>query len=148
MCETLLFLFFQLNHTTVLYLTSKELNKEPLDHLQRLLQNSSTPNENGDTNETHKLLHTKLFGDREEVVEVLADECKDPFYLKIWSIFLKCYVYFFKLVKNHKGSKTDSIGNLLIPQMKFELKAHIVQSIEEKRLTEQHVSLAPSISYE
>lgn len=54
----------------------------------------------------------------------------------------------FNLVKNHKGSKTDSIGNLLIPQMKFELKAHIVQSIEEKRLTEQHVSLAPSISYE
>lgn len=51
-------------------------------------------------------------------------------------------------MKNHKGSKTDSIGNLLIPQMKFELKAHIVQSIEEKRLTEQHVSLAPSISYE
>lgn len=94
MSGTLLRLFFQLNHTTILYLTSKELNKEPLDHLQRLLQNSSTPNENGDTNKTHKLLHTKLFGDREEVVEVLTDECKDPFHLIIWSIFLKRYVYF------------------------------------------------------
>lgn len=52
------------------------------------------------------------------------------------------------LVKNHKLSKTDSIGNLLIPQIKFELKANIMECIEGKSLTEQHISLAPSISYE
>lgn len=51
-------------------------------------------------------------------------------------------------VKNHRGSKTDSIGNILIPQINFDLKTNIIQSIEEKSLTEQQVSLAPSISYE
>lgn len=51
-------------------------------------------------------------------------------------------------MKNHKTSNTGSIGNLLIPQINFELKENIVESIEEKRLTEQQISLAPSISYE
>lgn len=51
-------------------------------------------------------------------------------------------------VKNHRSSNTGSIGNLLIPQINFELKSNIIQSIEEKRLTEQQISLAPSISYE
>lgn len=51
-------------------------------------------------------------------------------------------------VKNHRHSKTESIGNLLIPQINFELKANIIDSIEQKRLTEQQVSLAPSVSYE
>lgn len=50
--------------------------------------------------------------------------------------------------KNHKKSKTESIGHLLIPQINFGLKANIIESIEEKRLTEEQISLAPSISYE
>lgn len=142
----------QLNHTTILYLTSKELNKDPLDHLQRLVQDASTSNdENADKTEKGHSLHVKLFGNREEVIELLNDERK---FEKTKTIIHLIIPTFFRprsqliSVKNHKGSKTESIGNLLIPQINFELKSHIVQSIEEKRLTVQHVSLAPTISYE
>lgn len=69
---------FQLNYTTILYLTSKELNKEPLDHLQRLLNNSSAANDGAgdDKKKVHEFLHAKLFGNRDDVTQLLNDECK------------------------------------------------------------------------
>ncbi|XP_031640462.1 protein rigor mortis [Contarinia nasturtii] len=113
----------KLNHTTILYLTNKEINKNPLDQLQSLLQKSTS---SGDTSENaQECLHEKLFGNREDVMKLLNDE-----------------------LKNHRFSKTNSIGNLLIPQIQYDLKANIIENIEGKSLTEQHVSLAPSISYE
>ena len=130
-------------------MTNKELNKEPLDHLQRLLHEASTSN--GEDGDKANLLHIKLFGSREDVEKMLDEECKlycnlfRQVMLGKWYLF-RLILYF--LVRNHKGSKTDSIGNLLIPQIKIELKANIIESIEAKRLTEQQVSLAPSISYE
>lgn len=69
---------FQLNHTTILYLTSKELNKEPLSHLERLIKHAS----NGcaaDDDGVHEFLHGKLFGDRESVAQLLNDERKWKF---------------------------------------------------------------------
>lgn len=71
---TLFRIYFQLNHTTILYLTSKELNKEPLNHLERLLKDS--PNSNGDGDNVPEFLHGKLFGDRESVAQLLNDERK------------------------------------------------------------------------
>lgn len=70
-----------MNHTTILYLTSKELNKEPLNHLERLLKDSSNSNGCGDGNDNvdennHEFLHGKLFGDRESVAQLLNDERK------------------------------------------------------------------------
>lgn len=56
-------------------------------------------------------------------------------------------VYFFNLVENHRKSKTESIGSLLIPQINSDLKALITKSKEVKRLTELELSLAPSISH-
>lgn len=53
-----------------------------------------------------------------------------------------------KLVQNHKRSKTVSIGNLLIPQINFNLKESIIDSITAKKLTSLQIALAPSISYE
>lgn len=51
-------------------------------------------------------------------------------------------------LKNHRDSKTLSIGNVLIPQLCGDLKSEIVKNIESKMLNEQHISLAPSISYQ
>lgn len=58
-----------------MYLTSKELNKEPLNHLERLLKED--PNTNGcggDDENVPEFLHGKLFGDRESVTQLLNDE--------------------------------------------------------------------------
>lgn len=74
------FFCLQLNHTTILYLTNKELNKEPLNHLQRLLTKSEHKNGDGDTGSHDEadgsFLHGKLFGDRETVAQLLNDERK------------------------------------------------------------------------
>lgn len=82
-----------MNHTTILYLTSKELNKEPLNHLERLLKGSS--NSNGcDGDDGHEFLHGKLFGDRESVAQLLNDERKlkyEP--IPVFSFFL-CFNIF------------------------------------------------------
>lgn len=51
-------------------------------------------------------------------------------------------------VENHKQSKTESIGNLLIPQIDHNLKENIMDCIQAKNLTPQHIALAPSISFE
>lgn len=82
------FYILQLNYSTILYLTSKELNKEPLDQLQRLLNGSSTvKNGKNDTEEENvqECLHSKLFGDRENVTQLLDQERK-------WSDFVQFYV--------------------------------------------------------
>lgn len=62
----------QLSYTTVLYLTNKELNKEPLKHLEKMLEGPSASGENS----TEDFLHGKLFGTREDVQELLMNECK------------------------------------------------------------------------
>lgn len=62
----------QLNYTTVLYLTNKELNKEPLKHLEKMLEGPSASDENS----TEDFLHGKLFGTRDDVQTLLMNECK------------------------------------------------------------------------
>lgn len=62
----------QLNYTTVLYLTNKELNKEPMKHLEKLLEGPSA-SEGNTTKEFH---HGKLFGTRDDVQDLLTKECK------------------------------------------------------------------------
>lgn len=51
-------------------------------------------------------------------------------------------------MQNHKSSKTESIGNLIIPQLNYHLKENTVDSITAKKLTQQQIALAPSVSYE
>lgn len=63
-----------MNYTTILYLTSKELNKEPLDHLQRMLKESPADDKGDGMENIHEFLHAKLFGDRDDVAKVLNDE--------------------------------------------------------------------------
>ncbi|KXJ76949.1 hypothetical protein RP20_CCG008598 [Aedes albopictus] len=50
--------------------------------------------------------------------------------------------------KNHHMANTASIGAILLPQIGFRLKEEIIRRIASKRLTDQLVALAPSISYE
>lgn len=61
----------QLNYTTVLYLTNKELNKEPLKHLEKMLEERPTAS---DGSSTEEFLHGKLFGTRDDVQELLMNE--------------------------------------------------------------------------
>lgn len=72
----------QLNYTTVLYLTNKELNKEPLKHLEKMLEGPSTSEGSVSTDE---FLNGKLFGTRDDVQELLMDECKFTMcHYRIW----------------------------------------------------------------
>ncbi|KAJ6642190.1 Protein rigor mortis, partial [Pseudolycoriella hygida] len=50
-------------------------------------------------------------------------------------------------LQNHKDSTTNSVGQLFIPQLNFNLEAEINEYITTKKLTPQHVSLAPMISF-
>lgn len=68
--------FAQLNYTTILYLTNKELNKESLTHLENLLREQSTNNDNESATQSNHFLNGQLFGDRECVQQLLNTECK------------------------------------------------------------------------
>lgn len=61
----------QLNYTTVLYLTNKELNKEPLKHLEKMLEEPTA----SDGSSVEEFLHGKLFGTRDDVHDLLMNEC-------------------------------------------------------------------------
>lgn len=108
---------YQLNFTTIFYLTNKEINRDPLLCLEESLNETETNRK--------KYLHEKLFSTRDDVRELLDEE-----------------------LNGHKISKTESIGNLLIPQINSNLKTDIMFSIETRKLTQQQIALAPSISFE
>lgn len=51
------------------------------------------------------------------------------------------------LVKEHQKQRTNSVANVLVPQLDGDLKTHIEQMIHAKALTREAVALAPSVSY-
>lgn len=65
-----------MNFTTILYLTSKELNRAPLDQLQRLLKDQSASGSNESEGSSSGKMHAKLFGDREDIAQLLNEERK------------------------------------------------------------------------
>ncbi|XP_037035514.1 protein rigor mortis [Bradysia coprophila] len=73
---------------------------------------------------TYGSLHRLLFSGKEEARQLLEIE-----------------------LQNHKDSTTDSIGHVFIPQLNVSLETEINEMIASKRLTSQHVSLAPMISF-
>ncbi|XP_073844710.1 gem nuclear organelle associated protein rigor mortis [Musca autumnalis] len=105
--------------TTLLYLTTKELNKDALDVMFNIL-NQSTINNSTE----NKSLCAKLFGSKTEAMQLLTEE-----------------------LKNHQNSETKGISNLYMPQVNGTLKDEILRCVQNKQLSEWHVSLAPSISY-
>lgn len=114
---------FLKNHATMLHLTAKESNKDSLENLMKVLQEN---NHEVDIKISQKqLLSKKLFGTKSEVKQLLDDE-----------------------LRNHHSSGTKSIANILIPQIKGDLKQEILKCIQIKKLNEWHISLAPTISYE
>lgn len=78
----------QLNYTTILYLTNKELNKDPLVCLEQYLQRE--PATAGDDEDEDKksagFLHEKLFGERANVQELLNEECKTSNLIDLWPL--------------------------------------------------------------
>lgn len=68
------------------------MNKEPLNHLERLLKNGPTSNgcdddgKNGDMENVQEFMHGKLFGERECVTQLLNEERKC---IKISLIFIE-----------------------------------------------------------
>lgn len=62
-----------MSFTTIFYLSNKELNKESLSCLERLLkENDPVASDESDPKE---ILHSKLFSTRENVQELLEREC-------------------------------------------------------------------------
>ncbi|XP_062546175.1 protein rigor mortis [Armigeres subalbatus] len=127
------------NVPTTFHLANREINK-PTDVLACLMKliNYEEPNEDdlvedgveGESpkiaeSEEKRYFNEKLFMSEKDLKELIDDE-----------------------TKNHAIAKTSSIGAILLPQIGFRLKEVIIQRIASKRLTDQLVALAPSISYE
>ncbi|XP_055379595.1 protein rigor mortis [Condylostylus longicornis] len=112
---------FLKNHSTMLHLVAKESNKDALENLMKVLQDTKELNDV----KSKKLLSQRLFGSRDDVKELLDEE-----------------------LRNHQTSGTKSIANLLIPQITGDLKEEILKCVQNKKMTEWHVSLAPTISYD
>lgn len=133
----------ELNHTTVLYLSHKEFNKKGIEILKDMIfEADDQPNHS---------LHRLLFSGKDETKQLLDIECK-YFEFRVFLDASKDYVFyrvvcFFFTVQNHKDSTTDSIGHVFIPQLNFNLETEINELIASKKLTPQHVSLAPMISF-
>jgi hypothetical protein len=45
-------------------------------------------------------------------------------------------------------SETNVMSGLVLPQMTDELKSEITERITSKTLTEMHIAISPSVSYE
>ncbi|XP_075165402.1 gem nuclear organelle associated protein rigor mortis [Haematobia irritans] len=105
--------------TTLLYLTTKELNKDAVDVMYNIL--CLTVCEKTTEN---KSLCAKLFGSKSEATQLLTDE-----------------------LKNHQNSESKGISNILMPQLNGSIKDEILKCVQAKQLCEWHVSIAPSISY-
>ncbi|XP_013115871.2 protein rigor mortis [Stomoxys calcitrans] len=105
--------------TTLLYLTTKELNKDALEIMFNLLQVPAS-----DKSTEKQSLCAKLFGSKAEAAQLLSEE-----------------------LKNHQNSETKGISNLFMPQLNGNIKEEILRCVQTKQLCEWHVSIAPSISY-
>ncbi|XP_061397386.1 protein rigor mortis [Musca vetustissima] len=105
--------------STLLYLTTKEINKDSLEIMFNILSQSTLAK-----TMDNKSLCVKLFGSKAEAMQLLAEE-----------------------LKNHQNSETKGISNLYMPQVNGTLKDEILRCVQNKQLCEWHVSLAPSISY-
>lgn len=62
--------------STIFHLTNKELNKDPLLHLERMLETDQAGADH------KKFLHQKLFASREDVKELLDEECNSSSFLR------------------------------------------------------------------
>lgn len=66
------------------------MNKDPLNHLERLLKDSLNTNDRSDNDNIdendHGFLHGKLFGDRESVAQLLNDERKLKMMSQLYSV--------------------------------------------------------------
>lgn len=127
------------NVPTTFHLANKEINK-PTDVLACLVKLIDYEPPNEDYSEEQdaeekpavkvdsgekRYFNEKLFMSEKDLKELIDEE-----------------------TKNHHIAHTASIGAILLPQIGFRLKEEILQRIASKRLTEQLVALAPSVSYE
>lgn len=122
-----------LNFAPICLLSTAEFNATPLKHLRCLADNpldSST-------------LNTYLFSTRERCLELLNLECMTLL------LYLRLYLFYiyFCLVNEHHKQRTNSVANVLVPQLGGDLKIHIERLIHEKTLTREALALAPSVSY-
>lgn len=149
------------NVPTTFHLANKEINK-PTDVLACLVKliDYEPPNEDyskeQDAEEKpavkvdsgeKRYFNEKLFMSEKDLKELIDEEseCWASDFNR-FSIMLTQVSYF--AAKNHHIAHTASIGAILLPQIGFRLKEEILQRIASKRLTEQLVALAPSVSYE
>lgn len=127
------------NVPTTFHLANKEINK-PTDVLACLVklidyeepkeddldeQGAEEESPKAVDSEGRRYFNEKLFMSEQDLKELIDDE-----------------------TKHHVTANTVSIGAILLPQIGFRLKEVIIQRIASKKLTDQLVALAPSISYE
>ncbi|XP_030379613.1 protein rigor mortis [Scaptodrosophila lebanonensis] len=108
---------FLAHSRTSLYLTQKELNRSPLEKLAVVLTENSA-------NIEQSVLVAKLFSTKVVAKELLATE-----------------------LQNLKSSDNKGIAPLWLITANFKLRDELEQHINNKTLTEWHLSLAPSVSY-
>ncbi|XP_055597200.1 protein rigor mortis [Uranotaenia lowii] len=132
----------QLNasYQTVFHLTKRELNKasrilrcitslakytEPLEEAEEQKEAQAAEQDQTKPNAEALYLNEKLFRSEKELRELIHEE-----------------------TLNHRHSTSSSIGTVLLPQINFQLKEVIIERIASGTLTDQLLSLTPSVSYE
>lgn len=102
---------------TILYLTNKEMNKEPLLQIKRIIDGTNST-------DIKKSLTKRLFADKDAFLQLLEDENK-----------------------NIKATAPLNIPHMMMPQIIGDLKEEIEKRIVANTLTEELISLAPAIGY-
>lgn len=123
-----------LNFAPICLLSTAEFNVNPLTHLRCLADNPL------DTS----ALNTYLFSTRERCLELLNLECESSMLLYFRRYFC---TYICVSVNEHHKQCTNSVANILVPQLGGDLKIHIERLIHTKTLTLEALALAPSVSY-
>ncbi|KAL9912557.1 protein rigor mortis [Glossina fuscipes] len=110
---------FLKNPPTLLYLLTKELNKDALNVMYNWLTIPS--HKKSDQNIS---LTARLYGSKMNAKHLLEEE-----------------------LKNHQHSETKGIAGLFMSQLNNNIKDEILKCVQAKQLNEWHVSLAPTVSH-
>lgn len=122
---------------TLFPMSSKELSMNPIMLLQQMLEQNDT-----------LFYNQKMFAEKDSVKQLIDDECNILSIFKNDSDFL--ILIFLILVNNYKEfGVSNNVGAIILPQLKdSSLKQEIIDRISTKSLTETHVAIAPTISFE
>jgi hypothetical protein len=126
------FVNFQKKPASLFASANRELTSNPLEFIEKLLSDD----------QREKSCNEMIFGSRESVKKFIESESEDH----SSSSWNRMFEFLCFPVAQRQQLKANS--QVVLPQLDDALKSDILERIAAKTLTEVHVAVAPSVSFE